>query len=54
MISALIQIVLGWLLMEQVPKWIKLPKILQVVLKIIGILIIVRAIAYFVISLLGL
>ena len=54
MIGALIQIVFGWLLVEKVPRWIKLPKVLQVVMKIIGRLIIVRAGVYFVKSLLGL
>lgn len=54
MISALIQIVFGWILMEMVPKWLKLPKILSVVLKILGILIIIRAVVYFALSLFGL
>ena len=47
-ISTLIQCLVGWLLIEKVPAWIKISGFFATVVKIIGVLIILRAlIAWF-------
>lgn len=48
LISTLIQCLVGWLLIEKVPAWIKISGFFATVVKIIGVLIILRAlIAWF-------
>ena len=47
-ISTLIQCLVGWLLIEKVPAWLKISGVFATIIKIIGILIILRAlIAWF-------
>lgn len=48
LISTLIQCLVGWLLIEKVPAWLKISGFFATIVKIIGILIIIRAlIAWF-------
>lgn len=42
-ISTLIQCLVGWLLIERVPTWLKIDGIFATIVKIIGLLIILRA-----------
>lgn len=47
-ISTMIQCLVGWLLIEKVPSWLKIKGVIATVVKIIGVLIILRAlIAWF-------
>lgn len=47
-ISTLIQCLVGWLLIEKVPAWLKISGVFATIVKIIGVLIILRAlIAWF-------
>lgn len=47
-ISTLIQCLVGWLLIEKVPAWLNIRGVFATIVKIIGILIILRAlIAWF-------
>jgi hypothetical protein len=42
-ISTLVQCLVGWLLIENVPAWLKINGIFATIIKIIGVLIILRA-----------
>lgn len=42
-ISTLIQCLIGWILIERVPAWLKITGFIGTIVKIIGILIILRA-----------
>ncbi len=42
-ISTLIQCLVGWLLIEKVPAWINIRGVFATIVKIIGVLIIIRA-----------
>ena len=47
-ISTLIQCLVGWLLIEKIPVWLKIRGFFATIVKIIGVLIILRAlIAWF-------
>lgn len=48
LISTVIQCLVGWIIIEKVPEWLRLTGIFATIIKIIGILIIIRAlIAWF-------
>jgi len=42
-ISTLIQCLVGWILIEKVPAWLKISGFFATIIKIIGILVIIRA-----------
>ena len=44
LIGTCVQIVIGWILFDRVPGWLKVTGIIATVIKVIGVLIIVRAI----------
>lgn len=47
-INTLIQCLVGWLLIERLPAWLKINGVIATIVKIIGVLIILRAlIAWF-------
>ena len=48
-IGLLIQCLIGYLFIEQIPKWLRLSGIIAVILRIIGVVIIIRALIYFLI-----
>ncbi len=43
LISTLIQCLVGWLLIEKVPAWLNISGFFAIIVRIIGILIIIRA-----------
>ena len=43
LISTAVQILIGWILIDKVPSWIGLSGIIATILKIMGVLIIIRA-----------
>lgn len=43
LISTLIQCLIGWLLIEKVPAWLNISGVFSTIIKIIGVLIIIRA-----------
>jgi uncharacterized protein involved in cysteine biosynthesis len=42
-ISTLVQCLVGWILIEKVPDWLKISGFFATIIKIIGILVILRA-----------
>ena len=44
LISLCIQILVGWILIQKVPNWLNIKGLFATVVKIIGVLIIIRAI----------
>ncbi len=44
LISTLIQCLIGWLFIDKIPEWLKVSGVIAMILRIVGILIILRAI----------
>lgn len=42
-ISTLIQCLIGWLLIDKVPAWIKVSGVFATIIRVIGVLVIIRA-----------
>lgn len=42
-ISTLIQCLVGWIFIKKIPEWINMPDLFATILKIIGVIIIIRA-----------
>jgi amino acid permease len=42
-ISTLIQCLIGWLLIDKVPVWLKISGLFATIIKVIGVLVIIRA-----------
>lgn len=43
LISAVIRILIGWILIDKVPSWLNLSGIIATIIKVIGVLIIISA-----------
>lgn len=43
LISTLVHILIGWILIEYVPKWLKLRGVIEMIVKVIGVLIIISS-----------
>ena len=48
LISTAVQILIGWILIDKVPAWLGLSGIIATIIKIIGILIIINALLFWI------
>ena len=43
LVSTVVRIIIGWILIEYVPRWLNLKGIISTIIKVIGVLIIISA-----------
>ena len=48
LIHTAVRILIGWLLIDRVPAWLKIRGIVATILKVIGVLIIISALLYWI------